>query len=150
MRIQWKYHDGGRESAGFRGKAGDCVTRAIAIATGKPYLEVYDSLNALAQSERISKRKSRRSSARTGVHRTTYEKYLLSLGWKWTATMQIGQGCTVHLRGDELPKGRLIVRVSGHLTAVIDGIIYDTHNPSRRGMRCVYGYYRRPYSWFPW
>jgi hypothetical protein len=33
------------------------------------------------------------------------------------------------------------VRVSKHLSAVIDGVIQDTHNPSRGGSRCVYGYY---------
>ena len=40
----FKYNDGGRELAGYKGKTGDCVTRAIAIATGKPYQEVYDNL----------------------------------------------------------------------------------------------------------
>ena len=49
-----------------------------------------------------------------------------SLGWKWTPTMQIGSGCTVHLRADELPSGGLVVSVSKHLTAVIDGVIHDT------------------------
>jgi len=33
------------------------------------------------------------------------------------------------------------VKVSKHLTAVIDGVMYDTHDPSRGGSRCVYGYY---------
>jgi hypothetical protein len=47
----------------------------------------------------------------------------------------------VHLRADELPSGTLIVKVSKHLSAVIDGVIQDTHNPSRGGTRCVYGYY---------
>jgi hypothetical protein len=55
--------------------------------------------------------------------------------------MTIGAGCQVHLLANELSKGRLIVKVSKHLTAVIDGVIQDTHNPSRGGLRCVYGYY---------
>jgi hypothetical protein len=41
------YDDGGRTEAGFSGDAGDCVTRAIAIATRQPYREVYDALFAL-------------------------------------------------------------------------------------------------------
>ena len=58
--------------------------------------------------------------------------------------MRIGSGCKVHLRADELPAGRLIdVRVARHLAAVIDGVIYDNHDCSRGGTRCVYGYYRR-------
>ena len=132
-------NDGGRADAGFLGEARDCVTRAIAIATGKPYREVYDAMNELAKRERP--RKSKRSSSRLGVHRKTYEPYLLSQGWLWTPTMQVGAGCTVHLRPDELPGGRLVVAVSRHLTAVIDGVIHDTHDPSRGGTRCVYGYY---------
>ena len=55
--------------------------------------------------------------------------------------MQIGQGCKVHLRADELPPGRLVVSVSRHTTAVIGGVIHDTYDPAREGTRCVYGYY---------
>jgi hypothetical protein len=104
---------------------------------------VYDALNALGKQERISKRKRGRSQARTGVYKETIKAYLLSLGWQWTPTMRIGQGCRVHLRANELPTGGLIVVVSRHLTAVIDGVIHDTADPSRNGTRCVYGYYCR-------
>lgn len=134
-------NDGGRKDTGFKGNTGDCVTRAIAIATGKPYKEIYDRLNVLSESERIGKRKKSISNSRTGVYRTTYQKYLESIGWKWIPTMQIGQGCKVHLRSDELPKGRLIVKVSKHLTCVIDGVINDAFDCSRQGTRCVYGYF---------
>ena len=59
--MDFVFHDGGRAFAGYRGTTGDCVTRAIAIATGKPYQEVYDALNRLAQGERLGKRKRKRS-----------------------------------------------------------------------------------------
>jgi hypothetical protein len=139
--MKFIYNDGGRAAAGYRGVAGDCVTRAIAIATGKPYQEIYDALNALGTKERTSKRRRGKSSARNGVYKNTTRKYLESLGWKWTPTMGIGQGCKVHLRPEELPSGRLIVSVSKHLTVVIDGAIHDIHDPSRDGTRCVYGYF---------
>ena len=42
--MEFIYNDGGRAAAGFKGSAGDCVTRSIAIAAGKPYQEVYDAL----------------------------------------------------------------------------------------------------------
>jgi hypothetical protein len=84
-----------------------------------------------------------RRSARNGVFRNVYEPFLFEHGWIWTPTMQIGQGCTVHLTDGELPGGRLVVSVSKHVTAVIDGVIHDTHNPSRGGTRCVYGYYQK-------
>jgi hypothetical protein len=141
--MTWKEDDGGRAAAGFRGVTGDCVTRAIAIATGRPYREIYDRLNELARRERPRGR-TRRSSARTGVHKRTYKRLLCELGWIWTPTMQIGQGCRVHLVADELPPGRLVVACSKHLVAVIDGVIHDTGDPSRGGTRCVYGYWREP------
>jgi len=142
--MKWKYNDGGRKKAGYKGETGDCATRAISIATMKPYQEVYDEINEIAKTERISKRKKGKSSARTGVYKRTFKKYLEEkLGWKWTPTMLIGQGCRVHLTEKELPKGILIVRVSKHYVAVINGIIHDTYDPSRRNTRCVYGYWTK-------
>ena len=137
--MEYLFHDGGRAAAGFRGKAGDCVTRAIAIATGKPYLEVYQALNQVAKAERP--RKGRQSSARNGVFRSTSRRYLEGLGWRWTPTMGIGTGCRVHLQADELPSGPLVLSLSRHFAAVIDGVLYDTHDCSRKGARCVYGYW---------
>ena len=72
--MDFVYNDGGRAAAGYKGRVGDCVVRAIAIATQKPYQDVYDAINVLALAERT--RRGRRSSARSGVGRTTYERYL--------------------------------------------------------------------------
>lgn len=127
--------DGGRAAAGFKGEAGDCVTRAIAIATGRRYRDVYDDL-----ARRMADLGQPRS-ARNGIARPAYDAYLADAGWTWVPTMQVGQGCTVHLRADELPGGPLVVRVSKHMTAVIDGVVHDDHDPTRDGTRCVYGYF---------
>ncbi len=141
--MRWVHDDGGRQAAGFKGQAaGDCVTRSIAIVTGLPYRQVYDAINAAAQAER-PRRGRARSSARAGVHKGTQRRYLAGLGYTWTATMGVGTGCRVHLADGELPPGRLLVQVSRHLTAVVDGVIHDTHDPSRGGTRCVYGYWTR-------
>ena len=143
-KLDWNFNDGGRASAGFKGTTGDCVCRAIAIATGKEYREVYDSLNQIAKDEKKSKRRRSKSSSRTGVYRVTYDKYLKSLGWTWVPTMQVGQGVTHHLREGELPDGRIICRLSKHLCCVIDGVIQDVFDPSRNGTRAVYGYWLSP------
>jgi hypothetical protein len=84
---------------------------SIAIAAEIPYLQVYDVTNTLAERERPRGKRGRRSSARTGVKKATYRRYLESLGWVCHPTMQIGSGCTVHLCEDELPRGRLIAAV---------------------------------------
>ena len=141
-------NDGGRAAAGFIGGAGDCVVRSIAIATKLPYLQVYEDLrdaNARYAQERNNKLsrmlKQRGSSPRNGNHRNVFHEYIIKQGFEWVPTMKVGAGCQVHLRPDELPRGTLIVKVSKHLTSVIDGVLHDTHDPSRRGSRCVYGYY---------
>ena len=142
MARHFQFDDGGRTAAGYKGKAGDCVVRAIAIATGHPYQQIYDLVNSAAVYERTGKRKRGKSNARTGVYRASIRRVMKSLDWVWTPTMEIGSGCMVHLKAEELPPGRLVVSVSKHLTAVIDGVIHDTHDCSRRGTRCVYGYWQ--------
>ena len=136
--IRYVYDDGGRAAAGYKGHTTDCSCRAVAIATGQPYQMVYDALNALGKRER-----GRPGGARTGVKTATLRKYLASLGWRWVPTMHIGSGCTRHLLAEELPAGRIIARVSGHVCAVLDGVIHDIYDPSRGGTRCVYGYWRQ-------
>src|SRR5579859_1988433 len=144
--------DGGRSKYFDASNVGDCVTRAIVHATGLDYKVVYDALHSKIKQERmrgIPKHakhlfKLKPDSPRNGVHKDIYRQYLESLGWTWIPTMEIGSGCKVHLRSDELPKGRLIVRVSKHLVAMIDGVIYDTHDCTRQGTRAVYGYFIKP------
>lgn len=154
MIVRWIYDDGGRKRAGFRGEApGDCVTRAIAIVTERPYRDVYREVNTMATTveRHVRSRKTalavatgRGSSARLGVLKpTTHALMALNL-MEWVPTMGIGTGCRVHLRAEELPAGRIICAVSKHVVAVIDGIVYDTHDSTRNGTRCVYGYWRFP------
>lgn len=170
-RVKFVFDDGGRAAAGFSGEARDCVARSIAIASGLTYRDVYAALSAGSRTQRRTKRSRRIASARDGVYtgRKWFREYMEGLGFRWTPTMRIGTGCQVHLVDGELPgTGRLVVAVSKHYTAVIDGVIHDTHDPQReahciapyRGQalkagewlnsngvcsvqrRCVYGYWR--------
>ena len=137
--MKFEYNDGGRSEAGFKGNAGDCVTRAIVIASGLPYREVYDALAEGSANQRASKHTPKRSrSARNGINvkRKWFKDYMKSIGFKWVPTMQIGSGCKVHLHDGELPNGRLIVSVSKHYTTVIDGVVHDTHDPQREINNC--------------
>lgn len=142
--MKFQFNDGGRASEGFRHKkhCGDCVCRAIAIATQRPYSEIYDLILHYAEFERTGKRKRKISDPENGVGRYTHSRIMSLLGWEWVPTMGIGTGCKVHLCAEELPAGRIVVNVSHHFTAVVDGVINDTYDPSRGGTRCVYGYYR--------
>lgn len=120
----------------------DCVARAISTACEISYESACLLIEEHAARERPG-RKGHRSHPHRGVRIQTTRKILASLGWEWVPTMHVGSGCTVHLRADELPKGRIIAQVSCHLVAVIDGQVHDIGDPTRSGTRCVYGYYRR-------
>lgn len=142
--IPFVQDDGGRAAAGYTGTAGDCGARALAIAAQLPYQEAYDLINTYAARERpgAKRRKGRRSSARSGVFRPTMHKLLADLGFAWVPCMTVGSGCKVHLVADELPaKGRLILSLSKHYAAFIDGVLHDTYCDDRAGTRCVYGYW---------
>jgi hypothetical protein len=88
--------------------------------------------------------------ARSGIYtqRKWFKDYMREDGFEWFPTMTIGSGCKVHLADGELPKGRLVVNVSRHSVAVIDGVIHDTHDPGRGGDRCVHGYRRLRDGWW--
>jgi|TARA_B110000240_G_C13491923_1_gene450010 hypothetical protein len=148
--LELKIDDGGRANAGYKGMAGDCVVRSIAIAANLSYKKVYEDLYQANEIFRTTSKtklarslKQKNDSPRTGTHRVVLKKYLLQLGWKWTPTMFVGQGCKVHLKKDELPNGTLIVSCSKHITVVKDGILHDTYDCSRNGTRCVYGYWKQ-------
>lgn len=170
--MPYVYDDGGRSASGRKGFAGDCVCRAIAIAADLPYEEVYRRLaegnggertpkpsrhtyDSAKINRRLNAVTKRGRTARSGIHvkRTWFKKYMHELGFVWVATMGVGTGCKVHLAAGELPAGRLVVSVSKHYTAVVDGVVRDTHNPQRStiwyehnvpvrtAQRCVYGYW---------
>jgi hypothetical protein len=156
-RCRWVKDDGGRgrsgiARAGHKDGVGDCVARAIAIAAQKPYREVHDALT-VAKVRDVAAGKSewtRRAGRRGGVHAfyadhgvpdEVYGPYLEGLGWRFTSTKELPRGRGIHLRTDELPPGRLIVRLPRHLTAVIDGVIHDTVDLSDEGRRRIQGYW---------
>jgi hypothetical protein len=134
--MQYIYDDGGRSAAGHAPNK-DCVTRSIAIATEQSYQSVYDSFDRLSQNERRGKYKLGISNPSTGVYIATIIKYMRLLGWEW-----ISQSLA-EFQMNELPNGRLVVAVKQHFMAVVDGVLYDTHDSSRNGERCVYGYFKK-------
>lgn len=150
--MNFVYATGGREKYFKADKVGDCVTRAIANATGKDYLEVYNRLKEMCKSNKKYANESGKL-VRNGVPMPIVKKYLeKELGWSWHGINR-GAGESLHLTEDELPAGNLIISISKHLTNVRDGVIYDTYNCSvkvyrdydgnliRNDRRTVYGYW---------
>ena len=154
-RLPYKYDDGGRAAAGFHVTGGDCVTRAVAIATGLPYREIYERMAEGNLKQRRSSSKKNvlkeknvtgKFGASHGVNHTRkwFKTYMKSLGFEWTPTMRFGQpGCHAHLmEGGKLPMGRLCVVVNNHLVAVVDGVIHDAFDPQGGLSPCVFGYWK--------
>jgi len=157
--MKFNYNDGGR-SKYFQGSSGDCVTRAIAIATGRDYLEVYNALNKMAKRESVKRHRGhKRSQSRNGVFKETWKRYLRDSGWVRVSTCEFGSTKSkVKFVDGALPeKGTYIVQLSKHLTTLVDGVINDTYDCSSKDYydwdtgalvtndeRCVYGYYRAP------
>ena len=156
--MEFNYNDGGR-SKYFKGQnVGDCVTRALAIATGKDYKEIYDRINQLAKKESVKRHRGhKKSQARNGVFKETWKKLLDELGWVHVSTCGIGCREKVKFVDGALPsKGTFIVQLSRHLTVLKDNVINDTYDCSKKEYyncygdlevndeRCVYGYWRAP------
>ena len=142
--------DGGRSHFPRPGGPRDCAVRAIANGTCLPYRTVWGIVDEENSRDRITRGRRLKGKLRAdqGVRSATFRRLMLGLGWQWTPTMFIGSGCRVHLRADELPHEEIICTVSRHVCYVDNregkGLLYDTHDCTRDGTRCVYGFWRKP------
>lgn len=142
--MKFIYNDGGRSKYFKATNVGDCAVRAICNATGKDYKEVYNSINRLAKTEKVTILKQGVSSARDGVYKESMSKYIEDeLGWKWHSCCNFGSSKRTHLTESEVPSGTIIARLSKHFTCVKDGVLYDTYDCSRGGTRMIYGYWSK-------
>ena len=129
--MNYKYNDGGREAAGYKGTAGDCGARAMAIALQLDYKSVYKEL-AQANADN-----GRSKSARSGIMKDTYTEVLKRHGWIWMKAPTF-EGRKA--RCSDMPKGRVIAKQAKHFVAVIDGVANDSWNCTER---MVYGYWAK-------
>ena len=135
--MKFNYNDGGRSNY-FKGSVSDCVVRALAIAEGKDYKEIYDYINKLLKENGYPSLRNK------GVPKHITRKVLEKYGWTWQPIMKIGSGCELHLNEDDLENFKdttIIAKVSKHICCIKNGILEDTYNCSRNGTRCVYGYW---------
>lgn len=100
----------------------DCVIRALSVLTNRTWNEVYDELTELAGDiglmfDRVE-----------FVEDYLDDRYLRECHYSKT----VGEFAR------EFPIGKYAVTMNGHITAIIDGKIIDTFNPSDRIMRCAW------------
>ena len=129
--MNYHHNDGGREAAGYKGTAGDCGARAMAIALQLDYRSVYKELS------QANADNGRSRSARSGIMKDTYTEVLKRHGWIWMKAPQF-EGRKA--RCSDMPKGRVIAKQAKHFVAVIDGVVNDSWNCTER---MVYGYWAK-------
>lgn len=112
---------------------GDCVKRAIAKGLEKDYKEIALELN----------RYKKVTGAKEFNDNDNWKPFVVAYGGvrisfpaeKGKKRMNGARMCEAY------PKGRYILRMAGHISVMVDGVIYDTHNCSEK---CVYEAYKIP------
>jgi hypothetical protein len=120
--MEYCFNDGGRAADYGRTRRGsDCVARSIAIASGQSYMATLIALCDLA--------------VEIGAmpnDKWLYEKYLEKIGFTKRGTPRDERNRKIRLCDWQFRNGRAVVNVSGHLTAVIDGVVQDTWDCRRK------------------
>ena len=125
-KIDFQYDDGGRYKAGFRDHVGDCVTRSISILFGFDYLDAHQQVNIL-----VRRFRDRKSLVPDGISTKSTKKLMKHYGLIWNQTNNFL----------DIPRNRkIILNFPNHVCAVIDGIMYDTHD-NRKNTNRIYGYW---------
>lgn len=104
----------------------DCTVRAISLATDRSWDEVYRELSHYAQLQCIM------------PDDVNYIDHYLETDFK---TIYLCREKCRQTVGDFVecnPYGIFLITMSGHITCVIDGVIYDTFDPSDRFIWGVY------------
>ena len=100
----------------------DCTARALSTALGIPWSDAYDMLS-----------KSARDMGMMMSSVDAVEKFLD----RWFDRVQVTEK-TVGEFIENHPRGRFLITMSGHITALVDGINYDTFNPGSKNIWSVW------------
>ena len=100
----------------------DCVLRSLSLLTDKSWREMQDELSDLAN--------------RDGYMIDDVDFVEDFLDDRYPRECHYSK--TVGEFAREYPYGRYAVTMPNHITAIINGVIYDTFDPSNRIMRCAW------------
>lgn len=106
-------------------KTGDCVVRAITLATTKSWEEVLTDLFniAIEEKEMLNSKKC-------------YEKLLENYGFIKYKQPRFSDRTKYQVRelADALPKSEIVISVANHMTYVSKGTLYDTWDCGRKSV----------------
>ena len=102
---------------------GDCVTRALARASGIPYYIVYEDV------KEFCRQNPGHGSPSSGVAGGTqaFARFMQNYGFQW---YPVDAGFTIN---DVPAIGRYVVPVKRHFTTVVEGRLFDTFDPRKVG-----------------
>lgn len=103
----------------------DCVVRSLSVLTNRTWNDVFDELSDLA------------GDVGQMFDRVEFVEDYLDNRYP----RECHYAKTIGEFAKEYPVGRYAVSTNGHITAIIDGKIIDTFDPSNRVMRCAWRIY---------
>lgn len=118
-----------RYENGKKWDKGDCVVRAFATAANISWIDAFDILI-----------KKARETYNMPNYKTCFQLVFEEYGFKKHGCKAVAgkKRMTVEDFCKKHKKGRFILDVAHHSTAVVDGVCYDVWNPANK---CVYNYY---------
>ena len=99
-------------------RVNDCTVRAISLATGRTWDATYEKLSKFAQAQAIM------------PDEVDYIDEYLERNFDRVYCQNCKNKKTVGEIADMFPRGIYLITMRGHITCCIDGIIYDTFDPS--------------------
>lgn len=97
----------------------DCTVRAISLATGRTWDDTFEELSKFAQAQAIM------------VDEVAYIDEYLERRYTKVCDCE-GLGITVEDFINSHSNGIYLITMAGHITCSINGIVYDTFDPSSR------------------
>ena len=128
--------DGGRRQDTKRRNHGkDCMVRALAVATGVPYAQVYDELVA----EGVFSPKRGGFMDRLVGQLNFADMDFHGFKFQWISFPAVKGKPRMHADkfAEQFPTGTYLLRMGHHICCMADGVLYDMFSHTDR--RCVYG-----------
>lgn len=100
----------------------DCVLRALSLLTDRSWREVQDELSDIAN--------------RDGYMIDDVDFVEDYLDDRYPRECHYSK--TIGEFAEEYPHGKYAVTSNGHITAIVNGVVFDTFDPRRKIMRCAW------------
>jgi len=126
--MKYQFHDGGRSNTAFRKKTdlGDCVVRALTLATNLNYTLVWHQLCDIAK-----------LTGRYPNEKETYELFLAKHGWIKQRTPRDKNKKLISLNKWDFKK-QAVITFSSHLVYINKKTVFDTWDCRHQKIRNYY------------